>query len=286
MKKDVLIYIALLLVGFLFHAPQAEAGRLNFMLINMTEDDIVDIRISPTYAPQNSTDNLLYTHVEPNRRLYVGPNLYGQERYWNIQVRWASGLSHTFTRTRLTRYNTYLVYTTPKGVCLRQSYERVFARYRGKPACENAELASLVGFGESEKENVKESVAPVFTSFLRELTCMRGIAAATEFSCGQKGNCMNGRCVVAGIQTIGTLAFSGQHSKGSGILPSLLDKSVKGSHFAYCVAQSCSYGHTLSSLLEGETVPCARSRSSPLVPCVLSLASLHHTGRMGRSHYT
>ncbi len=168
MKKDVILYIALLLVGLVFEVSQAEAGRLNFMLVNMTNDDIVNVTICPTYAPKNFSKNLLNTHVDPNTRLYIGHNLYGHQRYWNINVTWANGLKRTFTHQRLTKYNTYLMYSTPHGVGIRQRYERVFARYEGVPAFSDAARSSCEGYGIAEKENVAEKSAFAFMQPLRK----------------------------------------------------------------------------------------------------------------------
>ena len=127
--KKILFSLAALLMTAAFVSQAQAAGRLNFMLINVTGEDIVDARICPTYYPQYLSENLLKTKLEPNTRLYIGPNYYGDQRYWNIRLTWANGYQHTFTHSRLTRYNTYLTYATPYGVRLRQSYEPAHARY-------------------------------------------------------------------------------------------------------------------------------------------------------------
>lgn len=186
MKKDVIIAIVLFLVGLFFAVPQAEAGRLNFMLINMTNDDIVDITICPTYSPKNTSKNLLNTRVEPNTRTYIGPNLHGHQRYWNINVTWANGRRQTFTHNRLTRYNTYLMYATPQGIGVRQRYERAFARYTGIPASIGAEGPSCVGFGIAEKENVAGKSALAFMSFLHKGIAMCNLSSVAFSFCDRR----------------------------------------------------------------------------------------------------
>lgn len=128
MKKFLLAFFMLACIVFLTQASYAAPGRLNFMLINLTGEDITDARICPTYYPNYISENLLKTPLDPNTRIYIGPNYYGDQKYWNIVLTWANGYEHAFTHTRLTRYNTYIVYATPMGVKLRQSYEAAFAR--------------------------------------------------------------------------------------------------------------------------------------------------------------
>lgn len=124
----------LFLVVFLGASPSHGAGRLNFMLINLTGQDIVDARICPTGYPNYISENLLKTPLDPDTRIYIGPNYYGEQKFWNIQLTWANGYQHTFTRNRLTRYNTYIAYATPYGVKLKQTYEPAFARYNFSPS--------------------------------------------------------------------------------------------------------------------------------------------------------
>ena len=76
------------------------AGRLNFMLINLTGQDITDARICPTSYPNYISENLLKTPLDPDTRIYIGPNYYGDQKFWNIQLTWANGYQHTFTRNR------------------------------------------------------------------------------------------------------------------------------------------------------------------------------------------
>lgn len=126
--KKILIFLCGLLLLSQAASVQA-AGRLNFMLTNLTGLDIVDVRISPTYYPNYVSDNLLKTNLDPNTRIYIGPNFYGQEKYWNISLKWANGYRHTWTHCQLSRYNSYVSYANPYGVNMRQGYERSFARY-------------------------------------------------------------------------------------------------------------------------------------------------------------
>lgn len=128
MRKLLLASIALAICALCANAASA-AGRLNFMLVNLTGQDIEDVRICPTYYPHYISENLLKTPLDPNTRIYIGPNYYGDQKYWNIMITWAKGYEHTFTHTRLTRYNTYIAYPGPYGVKLRQTYEPAFARY-------------------------------------------------------------------------------------------------------------------------------------------------------------
>lgn len=126
--------LVLLFFAVLLAAPNSQAaGRLNFMLINLTGQDIVDARICPTYYPNYISENLLKTALDPDTRIYIGPNYYGDQKFWNIQLTWANGYQHTFTHNRLTRYNTYIAYNTPYGVKLRQTFEPAFARYNFAP---------------------------------------------------------------------------------------------------------------------------------------------------------
>lgn len=127
--KKLLLLPFLFALALVFAANANAAGRLNFMLVNLTGEDIDDVRICPTYYPNYISENLLKTPLDPNTRIYIGPNYYGDQKFWNIQITWANGYTHTFTHTRLTRYNTYIAYLGPYGVKLRQTYEPTFARY-------------------------------------------------------------------------------------------------------------------------------------------------------------
>ena len=161
MKRQGILLAAALLLGALMVATASAAPhRLNFMLINLTGMDITEARICPTYFPHLLSENLLKTNLEPNTRIYIGPNYYGHERYWNIQLTWANGYQHNFTHTRLTRYNTYMAYGSPYGVRLRQSYERMFARYDFGPNAAmfaGAMPGSYVAVGMPEKVNVAQA---------------------------------------------------------------------------------------------------------------------------------
>ncbi|MBD5641679.1 MAG: DUF4384 domain-containing protein [Desulfovibrio sp.] len=124
--------LATLLLGFAFSAL-AEEGRLNFMLINLTGQDITDVRICPTYYPQYQSENLLRNALAPEHHIYIGPNYYGEQIFWNIAVKWANGHEQTFSKLRLTRYNTYTVYSTPQGIRIRQTFDPQNARYAFGP---------------------------------------------------------------------------------------------------------------------------------------------------------
>lgn len=132
MKK---LTLALAVIGMaMFLGSSAWAGgRLNFMLINLTGHDIIDAKIYPTYYPKYESENLLKTTLDPNSRVYIGPNYYGEQNFWNIALKWANGYEHTFSKLRLTRYNTYTVYSTPQGLKIRQTYEPASARYEFGP---------------------------------------------------------------------------------------------------------------------------------------------------------
>lgn len=158
MKKLSFICAILLAAITLATASQA-AGRLNFMLINMTPQDITQVRICPTYYPQYTSDNLLNTPLDPNTRIYIGPNYYGDQRFWNIALTWANGYTHVFSHMRLTRYNTYMVYNTPYGVRLRQSFEYANARYSMPPNMPTYAAGApnmYVAVGVPEKVNVAQ----------------------------------------------------------------------------------------------------------------------------------
>lgn len=129
MKKYSLTGLMLFVLLAFIPSSGHAVGRLNFMLTNLTGLDITDVRIAPTYYPNYISENLLKTNLDPNTRLYIGPNYYGDQRFWNITVSWSNGFQYTWTHNQLTRYNSYVVYANPYGVRMRQGYERSFARY-------------------------------------------------------------------------------------------------------------------------------------------------------------
>ena len=129
MKKYSLTGLMLFVLLSFIPSSGHAVGRLNFMLTNLTGLDITDVRIAPTYYPNYISENLLKTNLDPNTRLYIGPNYYGDQRFWNITLSWSNGFQYTWTHNQLTRYNSYVVYANPYGVRMRQGYERSFARY-------------------------------------------------------------------------------------------------------------------------------------------------------------
>lgn len=129
MKKYSLTGLMLFVLLSFIPSSGHAVGRLNFMLTNLTGLDITDVRIAPTYYPNYISENLLKTNLDPNTRLYIGPNYYGDQRFWNITLSWSNGFQYTWTHNQLTRYNSYIVYANPYGVRMRQGYERSFARY-------------------------------------------------------------------------------------------------------------------------------------------------------------
>ena len=129
MKKYSLTGLMLFVLLSFIPSSGHAVGRLNFMLTNLTGLDITDVRIAPTYYPNYNSENLLKTNLDPNTRLYIGPNYYGDQRFWNITLSWSNGFQYTWTHNQLTRYNSYVVYANPYGVRMRQGYERSFARY-------------------------------------------------------------------------------------------------------------------------------------------------------------
>ncbi len=129
MQKNIFKFLVVCFTFLVMVSSAEAAGRLNFMLTNLTGGDITSVSIAPTYYPHNQTGNLLRTKLESRTRLYIGPNYYGQQGYWNISVTWANGYKHTWTHNRLTRYNSYTIYVSPYGgVRMRQGYERAFRR--------------------------------------------------------------------------------------------------------------------------------------------------------------
>lgn len=157
--KIFLLTLCLSLAALAASRDAGAAGRLNFMLINLTPLDITDVRISPTYAPNYLSENLLKTSLDPDTRLYIGPNYYGEQKFWNIGVTWANGYERTFTHLRLTRYNTYMVYNTPYGPRIRQSYEPMYARNNFAPSYVNGAGDYSVAVGMPEKVNVASQPA-------------------------------------------------------------------------------------------------------------------------------
>ena len=128
MKKVSLIGALLLMAVILFPSLGEAAGRLNFMLTNLTAVPITSVKIAPTYDPHSTTANLLGTELSASSRIYIGPNYYGQQSNWNITVGWQNGYEATFTHNKLTRYNSYVVYAGNYGVKMRQGYEPSYAR--------------------------------------------------------------------------------------------------------------------------------------------------------------
>lgn len=158
MKKTFVLLCCMILLSLSVSAQAA--GRLNFMLTNLTGLDIVDVRIAPTYYPNYVSDNLLKTTLDPNTRIYIGPNFYGSERHWNITLQWANGFKYTWTHCQLSRYNSYVSYANPYGVNMRQGYERSFARYGqgAEPALfAGSDPSVSVYVGTPEKVNVAAS---------------------------------------------------------------------------------------------------------------------------------
>ncbi len=155
--------ILLLTALFLFTASGAQAaGRLNFMLTNLSGMHITDVRIAPTYYSNYQSNNLLKTNLDPGTRLYIGPNFYGDQRYWNISLTWSNGYRHTWTHSQLARYNSYVVYPGPYGVRMRQGFEPSFARYGDGPALtmySGAQPGVSVSVGIPEKANVATAPA-------------------------------------------------------------------------------------------------------------------------------
>ena len=128
MKKFSFSGIVLLLIVLAFPPAVQAAGRLNFMLTNLSGEEITSVRISPTSYPGAITENLLNTTLLPSSRIYIGPNYYGHQYYWDIHITWASGYTHLFRYSQLTRYNSYVVYSGAYGLKMRQGYEYEFAR--------------------------------------------------------------------------------------------------------------------------------------------------------------
>ena len=134
MKKLYAVSAFLLLLVLAMPVTAKAAGRLNFMLTNLTGQSLVDVRIAPSYYPSHQSENLLNVSLDPSSRIYIGPNYYGEQYNWNIALKWANGHTQTWKNCRLTRYNSYVVYVgNYGGVNLRQGYERAFARYGGGP---------------------------------------------------------------------------------------------------------------------------------------------------------
>jgi len=128
MKKIGIVATIFFMAVALFPSLGEAAGRLNFMLTNLTSIPITSVHIAPTYDPNSKTENLLGTVLNASSRIYIGPNYYGQQSNWNIVVVWENGFEATFTHNRLTRYNSYVVYSGNYGVKMRQGYEPSYAR--------------------------------------------------------------------------------------------------------------------------------------------------------------
>jgi hypothetical protein len=132
MKKfSLTLFVSLILI--LSSSLCFAAGRLNFMLTNLSELAITEVYIAPSMYPEYITENLLNTTLDPSTRVYIGPNYYGDQRYWNITVGWSNGYKHTFVRARLTRYNSYVIWNNYAGIHMQQGYERAYARYSSYP---------------------------------------------------------------------------------------------------------------------------------------------------------
>lgn len=173
MKKTIYSLCLVMLIFLCTGSEGSAAGRLNFMLINLTGLDIVEARICPTYYPNYISENLLKTKLEPNTRIYIGPNYYGDQKYWNIQLAWSNGYTHTFTHTRLTRYNTYMTYASPYGVRMRQSFERAFARYDfapGMPMYGGPNNAVAVGMPEKVNVAVADASSAMASANIANVT--------------------------------------------------------------------------------------------------------------------
>jgi hypothetical protein len=164
MKKLFAAASLLALLAVLAPPTATAARRLNFMLTNLTGVDITDVRIAPTYYPQSQSENLLKTSLEPNTRLYIGPNYYGDQRYWSIGLTWANGFTWTWTHQQLARYNSYEVSSGAYGPRILQCYERAFARYGGPMPSMFAGSQSgvQVAVGVPEKVNIAPNSAPAY----------------------------------------------------------------------------------------------------------------------------
>ena len=124
------LILCLTLFTALIFPGAALAQRLNFYLTNLTGLGINEVYIAPTYHPDYRTENLMQgAGLGPQSRIYIGPNYYGNQAYWNITIGWENGHKVNFTHCRLTRYNSYTVYVNSYGVGLRQGYERNLASY-------------------------------------------------------------------------------------------------------------------------------------------------------------
>lgn len=132
MRKKIRI-LALTAMTFCLAFSAFAEGRLNFMLNNLTGQEITSVKICPTFYPQYQSENLIKTGLEPQSHIYIGPNYYGEQAFWNIALKWANGHEQTFSKLRLTRYNTYTVYSTPQGIKIRQSFDPQNAHYAFGP---------------------------------------------------------------------------------------------------------------------------------------------------------
>lgn len=156
------LFLATCFAGFMLTVffSTAQAGRLNFMLTNLTDLDVAEVYIAPTYYPDYMTENLLNTNLDGDTRIYIGPDYYGDQRYWNITLVWSNGYKHTWTHSQLTRYNSYMVYVDNYGrPKMRQGYERAFARYSGNVYAvqSKANPSMAVAVGTPEKVNAVAS---------------------------------------------------------------------------------------------------------------------------------
>lgn len=151
MKKSFVIWLALLICA-LFAGNANAAGRLNFMLVNLTGQEISDVQICPTYFPKYLSNNLLKTALAPDSRIYFGPDYYGEQKNWDIKLKWANGYEQTFPNLQLTKYNCYTAYNTPTGVHMRQTYDPSLAN--AEPFAPSYEMGDTIKIAVSQPEKV------------------------------------------------------------------------------------------------------------------------------------
>ncbi len=150
---------AIISVFFIFFSFCANAGRLNFMLVNQTPVEITDVRIYPTYFPEYCSNNLLNTTLEPSTKIYIGPDFYSDQKLWSIRVTWSNGYTRSFDYLRLTRYNTYITWLDQMGYeHMKQTYIKEFAR----PSTQYANVHSdniSINVGVPEKVNASDNLS-------------------------------------------------------------------------------------------------------------------------------
>lgn len=150
--KKLLAGCAFLFVCAFISVQSQAAGRLDFMLVNLTGQEMADVKICPTYYPQYLSENLLKAPLAPDSRIYIGPDYYGQQKNWDIKVKWANGHEQTFPNLLLTNYNCYTAYSAPDGVRMRQSYDPALAN--AEPFVPSYMLGNEVKVAVSEPEKV------------------------------------------------------------------------------------------------------------------------------------